>query len=217
MFYTAVMKTQDGRARAQLALSICDNINNIIHCWRDFGPIFGETVFWSKSGALLKNRNSLPHYLFWGDTNIFIAITNNFINYTNTNRTLMKVRENYFDSELIEPAGEPLLLSNGDYLFIYNAANKTNLRNPKPNWNLQYHIGYVILDGKNPLIIKQRSNVPILSPELDWEKCDRMENPFGLTPFVVFIEGWKKINDNKFLVYYQGCDSFMGIGEINIQ
>jgi predicted GH43/DUF377 family glycosyl hydrolase len=49
------------------------------------------------------------------------------------------------------------MLSNGDYLFIYNAANKTTKPNPKPGWNLEYHIGYVILDGNNPTIIKHRS------------------------------------------------------------
>jgi predicted GH43/DUF377 family glycosyl hydrolase len=55
-----------------------------------------------------------------------------------------------------------------------------------------------------------------MSPELSWEKCDNMRQPKGLTPFVVFIEGWKKIDIDTFLVYYQGCDSYTGVGKITV-
>jgi hypothetical protein len=64
MYYTAVMKVGP-RVRAQLSLSYCDKFSQ--DCWRnmkDIGPIFGESVFWSKSGSLII-RNSPPHYLFW--------------------------------------------------------------------------------------------------------------------------------------------------------
>jgi hypothetical protein len=78
----------------------------------------------------------------------------------------------------------------------------------------------------------------VLSPELDWEKCDK--NPEGLTPNVVFVEGtrrplrhcgliapccssplhlagWKKLAEDSFLVWYQGCDSRIGIFHLSVQ
>jgi hypothetical protein len=79
----------------------------------------------------------------------------------------------------------------------------------------------------------------VLSPVLDWEKCDK--NPEGLTPNVVFVEGtrhplpslwfgrtpwcssplhlagWKKLAEDSFLVWYQGCDSRIGIFHLSVQ
>lgn len=79
------------------------------------------------------------------------------------------------------------------------------------------------------------SDVPILSPTEDWEKCDK--NPTGLTPNVVFVEGkhvpqetklmsmsltrffssgWKQIGPDSFLVWYQGCDSRIGLFHLKV-
>jgi predicted GH43/DUF377 family glycosyl hydrolase len=38
----------------------------------------------------------------------------------------------------------------------------------------------------------------------------------GLTPLVVFIEGWKKVAEDSFLVWYQGCDATMGLAELKV-
>lgn len=60
----------------------------------------------------------------------------------------------------------PLLLSTGDYLFFYNSA--------EIGWpddtNTAYHVGYLILDGKDPTQIKVRSETPLMGPEYSWEK-----------------------------------------------
>jgi len=113
----------------------------------------------------------LPHYLFWGDSNIYIATTNDLINYKNTGKTLIETRKGMFDEVLVETGPEPLKLSDGNYLFLYNAAEKTNEVTPRPNWNLKYHIGYLILNGTDPTQVLYRSDKPLFSPVLDWERC----------------------------------------------
>jgi predicted GH43/DUF377 family glycosyl hydrolase len=60
---------------------------------------------------------------------------------------ITKVRNNSFDSVLVEAGPMPLPLSDGNYLFIYNSARK-GYPSKKPNWDMQYNVGWAVLDGK---------------------------------------------------------------------
>jgi len=54
-----------------------------------------------------------------------------------------------------------------------------------------------------------------LQPEEKWETG---ESPFlGLTPNVIFIEAMKKIDENKFLVFYGAADSVIGSAIIEVK
>jgi predicted GH43/DUF377 family glycosyl hydrolase len=50
-----------------------------------------------------------------------------------------------FDSFLVEAGPMPLQLSDGNYLFLYNSA-RHGYPSKKPNWDVQYNVGYLILD-----------------------------------------------------------------------
>lgn len=105
-------------------------------------------------------------------------------------------------------------------MFLYNSARKTDIPNQKPGWNLEYNLGFVILNGRDPTQVLYRSNEPIFSPELDWEKCDNKSGKWaklGLTPLVVFVEGITKIQENRFLITYQGCDSVTSVAQVNVE
>ena len=141
------------------------------------------------------------------------------LNYDLTYEFLLQTRSNFFDSELVEAGPEPIRLTDGNYLFLYNSARKTAIVNPKPGWSLEYNLGWAILDGNDPTQVLARSNQPIFSPSLAWEKCDNTSAEWaarGLTPLVVFVEGWKKTADDTFLVWYQGCDSTTGLAKITV-
>uniref|UniRef100_A0AC35EVI9 Uncharacterized protein n=1 Tax=Panagrolaimus sp. PS1159 TaxID=55785 RepID=A0AC35EVI9_9BILA len=98
---------------------------------------------------------------------------------------LFKTREDYFDSERIEAGPSPLKLNTGDYLFLYNGARK-GFHSVKPNWSMQFNLGYTILAGSDPTQVLDRSEYPLMTPILDWEIGN---SPKYLTPNVVFIGG----------------------------
>jgi predicted GH43/DUF377 family glycosyl hydrolase len=215
MYYSAVSRVVNSTdARSQLALataSVDSDVRNA-SSWTQHGPLFPNR-FWSKSGAVLILSDT-KQYLFFGDKNITIATSENMMDYVDTNVALLQPRPDKFDSELVESGPEPLPLSDGNFLFLYNSARKTILKSMKPGWDLEYNLGFVILDKKDPTKIIYRSNEPIMTPEYDWERCDdRTPQEYknvGLTPNVIFVEGWKKIGVDRFLVIYQGCDAFTG-------
>jgi len=218
MFYTAVTKgttpSDLGDVKAMLSLAINSRNPASRGDWKLLGYVFPE-LKWSKSAALLLSDEQFhKHYLFWGDSDICVATTENLIHYNNTGKCLIKTRSDKFDSQLVESGPEPLRLSDGNYLFLYNSARKADIPNPKPGWDLEYNLGWSILDKRDPTNVLARSEQPILSPELDWEKCDK--SPAGLTPNVVFVEGWRRLADDSFLVWYQGCDSRIGIFHLSV-
>jgi predicted GH43/DUF377 family glycosyl hydrolase len=202
---------------AKLALATCE-----VNCftkanWKYYGPIF-PNLGWSKSGSLLIH-NDTHRYLFFGDSSITIAQTKDLIHYDLSTTDLLKTRSDHFDSALCESGPQPLKLSDNNYLFLYNSAQHVTTPNPKPGWNLQYDLGWAILSHDDPTQVLARSEQPILSPELDWERCDNSSGEWanrGLTPLVVFIEGWKQTAVDTFLVWYQGCDSTMGLAELKV-
>jgi predicted GH43/DUF377 family glycosyl hydrolase len=55
----------------------------------------------------------------------------------------------------------------------------------------------------------QRSDVPILTPELAWEVN-------GLVPRVVFLEAAKPLGNDQFLVFYGGADSVLGSAIVSV-
>lgn len=159
LFYTAY---NGHRATLDLATSLTPLVSS---SWTRHGPIFQNLTINSKSGALLigKSRN----YLFWGDTTIKVATSNTLLSWPQSGgEVLIQPRVDFFDSRLVESGPPPLLLSSGDWLMLYNSAQ---LGWPVKN-STAYHVGWVILDGEDPTIVKQRSSQPLLSPEHDWEK-----------------------------------------------
>ncbi len=215
--YTALGKDPKAGRRAQLALATCQGDCFTKTNWQFYGPIFPD-LFWTKSGSLLVH-NDTHRYLFYGDSSITIAQTKDLIHYNHSHTLLLHTRGDHFDSGLVEAGPQPLKLSDKNYLFLYNSGRHTNIPNLKPRWDTQYNLGWAILDGEDPTQVLARAEEPILSPELDWERCDNSSGVWatrGLTPIVVFIEGWKQVAEDSFLVWYQGCDSSMGLAELKV-
>jgi predicted GH43/DUF377 family glycosyl hydrolase len=90
-------------------------------------------------------------------------------------------RATHFDSKLVESGPPPLRLDDGNYLFFYNSAE---IGWPEDK-SKAYHVGWVIIDGNNPAVILQRSEVALMGPEFSWEKG---EKPYKCNvPNVVFL------------------------------
>jgi predicted GH43/DUF377 family glycosyl hydrolase len=195
--------------------------------WVNHGRLFQDDAKgyqWTKSGAMLI-RDSPPHYLFYGDSSyvagLQYATSNDLLTWTTQPGIWLPVRENSFDSKLVEGSAHPILLPTGDYFMLYNSARQDG-PTPKEGYTLQYNVGWVILNGSNPVEILQRSSEPILTPVLEWEtgmgsNSYAQENR-SLTPRVVFCEGWKLLawTNTSITVelYYGASDSAIGVATV---
>lgn len=127
-----------------------------------------------------------------------------------TGEYLIQTRPDNFDSQLVESGPPPLELANGDYLFFYNSAE---IGWPK-DLTTSYNVGWVILDGIDPTVIKERSLHPLLSPVYSWET--------GTTPYacnapnVIFLEAARPLGGDKFEVFFGGADATIGSAVIQV-
>jgi predicted GH43/DUF377 family glycosyl hydrolase len=92
---------------------------------------------------------------------------------------------------------EPILTDEG-WLVCYHGADPGHA----------YSLALALLDKNDPSIVLDRSHVPLLTPELDWERV-------GFFPNVVFSNGWIQWPDSgNIWVYYGAADSGVGLAEL---
>ncbi len=96
---------------------------------------------------------------------------------------------------------EPILTDEG-WLVCYHGADATH----------SYSLALALLDKDDPSKVLDRSNAPLLQPELVWEKE-------GFFPNVVFSNGWvqwpaQDDEPERIWVYYGAADSGVGVAEL---
>jgi len=161
-------------------------------------------VKWTKSGAIVPDKIDGKYWMYFLGTSADnkdqagLATSTDLLHWTEAMPTpALPVRSGLFDSRVAEPGPAPIVTPNGIVL-IYNAADD----------KLVYRTGIAIFDRNDPRKLLRRSDEPIFSPEKDWEKI-------GQVPNVVFLEGMVQ-QDNRFLFYYGGADTNVGVAEAPI-
>lgn len=91
---------------------------------------------------------------------------------------------------------EPILTDEG-WLVLYHGSDA----------NHRYALALALLDHDEPWRVLDRSDVPLLTPDLPWERE-------GFFPNVVFSNGWIQEPDGRTLVYYGAADSGVGVAEL---
>ncbi|GAB3895437.1 glycoside hydrolase family 130 protein [Spirosoma agri] len=91
---------------------------------------------------------------------------------------------------------EPILTDEG-WLLCYHGADPTHA----------YSLALALLDKNDPATVLDRSDAPLLTPELAWERE-------GFFPNVVFSNGWVQWPDGRIWVYYGAADSGVGLAEL---
>ena len=113
--YYLTYTAYDGHtARLSLATS-----QDLIH-WNKYGPIL-PSWGWSKAGAILPEEINSQYIMYFGDSNMWIAYSDDLINWTVDPNPVMRPRSGYFDANLVEPGPPPVLMEEG-ILLIYNGA-----------------------------------------------------------------------------------------------
>eukprot|EP00817_Percolomonadidae_sp_ATCC50343_P005791 CAMPEP_0117420486 /NCGR_PEP_ID=MMETSP0758-20121206/1807_1 /TAXON_ID=63605 /ORGANISM="Percolomonas cosmopolitus, Strain AE-1 (ATCC 50343)" /LENGTH=366 /DNA_ID=CAMNT_0005202117 /DNA_START=94 /DNA_END=1191 /DNA_ORIENTATION=- len=221
MFYTTSAEKTNGIAYRTLAKASWEN--------GDYTSWSAETILFQsnmdyKSAALHYNASDplSSRLLFSDHQGIVMAQVNNtaFTDWRvlpSTKKYLIQTRVGSFDDYAIKPAANPVSFNSSDgrqlFLMLYNAdIENYSSHTPRPSYSKGTVIGYVIYDTEFNEVF--RSGRSIMSPELDWERCDLKSvsphgtgNVLGLEPNTLFINGMKQLvnEHNQFLVYYAGC------------
>jgi beta-1,2-mannosidase len=228
-----VIETDDGRyvmtytAYDGKTARLCIASSNDLIRWKKHGLAFGKVSrgtfrdTWSKSGAivgqwrngrLVATRVDGQYWMYWGDTDIFIASSGDLIDWTPLERadtpggkprlvSALAPRDRRFDSALVEP-GPPAMLTRDGILLLYNGANRQASGDPKLP-EMAYSGGQVLFDPQDPSAVIARATAPFLTVKTAQETTGQVGN-------VCFVEGLVQLR-GRWLLYYGMGDSRIGV------
>lgn len=215
--YFLTYTAYDGN-KARLLVATSKNL----YKWEKHGPVFfkafnGKYVnWWSKSGSIVseyKNGNAVAvkingkYWMYWGDTNIFLASSNDLINWvpveTDDEKLLVVFgpRKGKFDSDLAEP-GPAAMLTDKGIVLIYNSRNVPS----KGDTSLAegtYAPSQILLSAKDPSKVIDRMETYFMKPEQPYEIN-------GQVGRVCFVEGLVQYK-SKWFLYYGTADSKIAV------
>jgi predicted GH43/DUF377 family glycosyl hydrolase len=212
---------------------------DLVH-WTKHGLAFGKAGdgrfrdLWSKSGAIVCAREGSrlvaariggTYWMYWGESDIFAATSDNLVDWTPVERedvlvkkpthlgagkgtrssfkVVVPTRRGRFDSRLVEP-GPPALLTPRGILFLHNASNDRASGDPSlPDG--AYAGGQVLLDTADPTALLARATDPFFRPLAGEETRGQTANVTFLQGLVFFQGRW--------LLYYGMGDSQIGLAE----
>lgn len=200
---------------------LCLATSTDLYSWKKMGLAFSDKRFrdlWSKSGAILcslvngeiiATKVKDKYWMYWGDTDIFLASSDDLINWTPlTDKKglpvpVLRPRPGMFDSQLVEPGPFALLTDKG-ILLLYNSANSAKNGDPKIK-PMTYSVGQALFSAKNPQRLSGRTKNFLMTPDKPYEIDGQVNN-------VCFLEGmvWDK---NRWLLYYGTADSKIAVAE----
>jgi len=220
--YFLTYTAYDGdKARLMVASS-----TDLFH-WIKHGHAFAEAYDgkyvneWSKSGSIVCRYDNArlndavgpgraiavkingKYWMYWGDTNIFLASSDDLIHWTpiETNekklRTIFGPRNGKFDSDLVEP-GPPAMLTDSGIVLIYNSRNVP----AKGDTSLAegtYAASQILFDKNDPSNVLQRMDTYFMKPDKPYEISGQVNH-------VCFLEGLVNYK-NKWFLYYGTADS----------
>jgi predicted GH43/DUF377 family glycosyl hydrolase len=228
MTYTAF----DGQTARLLVATSTD----LLH-WKKYGSVFAKAYNgkyadkWSKSGSIVstyKNGQAVAtkingkYWMYWGDTQIWTATSDNLIDWTPVEmkageqtpvklrsqaanmpqlKVVLPTREGKFDSDLVE-SGPPAMLTDKGILLIYNSRNM-QAYGDKSLPDGTYTAGQVLFDKNDPTKILKRVNTYFMRPEKLYEITGQVNQ-------VCFLEGLTQFK-NKWYLYYGTGDSKIAV------
>jgi len=206
---------------------------DLIH-WTKHGSVFknadgGKYInYWSKSGSIIctakgdklaATKIKGKYWMYWGESNIYMATSDNLIDWTPIPETdpskksfdslrnyeafkiLFSPRKKKFDSELVEP-GPPAMITKDGIRFIYNSKNSPDYGD-KTLPDGVYAAGQILLDKNDPARVIDRCNQNFFKPGKPYEITGQVNN-------VCFLEGLVPFK-GKWFLYYGTADSKIAV------
>jgi len=171
---------------------------------------------WSKSGSIVckyENGKAVAaringkYWMYWGDTDIFLATSDDLINWTPIESSTGKLfavfgpRRGKFDSDLVEP-GPPAMLTDSGVVLIYNSRNM-RLKGDTSLADGTYAASQILLDKNDPSKVLQRMDNYFIKPDKPYEIS-------GQVNWVCFVEGLVNYK-GKWILYYGTADSKIAV------
>lgn len=191
--------------------------------WKKHGAVFrnayrGQFVNkWTKSGAIVTRleggklvaaRINGKYWMYFGDTHIFAATSDNLVEWTplltEDGKDFLPIfspRERMFDSDLVEP-GPPAMITDKGILLLYNSRNHAEKGDPLLPAGT-YTAGQVLMDPNDPTRVIYRTDDYFFRPTQPYEITGQVNN-------VCFLEGLVFFKDTWFL-YYGTADSKIAV------
>lgn len=213
MTYTAY----DGdKARLLIATS-----EDLYH-WIKHGHVFAKAFTgkyvneWSKSGSIVckyENEKAVAvkingkYWMYFGDTNIFLASSEDLINWTpivdNNGKWIVVFgpRRGKFDSDLVEP-GPPAMLTDKGIVLIYNSRN-VPIKGDTGLSEGTYAVSQILFDKNDPSKTIDRMDSYFMKPDKPYEISGQVNH-------VCFAEGLVNFK-NKWWLYYGTADSKIAV------
>jgi len=191
---------------AQLALATSDDLRR----WERRGVIMPANrgrwnVHWTKSGAILDQPVGGRYWMYYmadaagAYDQTGVAWSEDLLHWREAlDAPVLPRRPGRFDSRVVEPGPPPVMTPDG-ILLVYNGADD----------RLAYRTGWALFDRADPTRLIARSEAPIFAPERRWERE-------GQVPSVVFVEGLVR-EGSRWLFYYGGADTYVGVAEAFMQ
>ncbi len=229
--YILTYTAYDGTTARLFVASSADLVN-----WTKHGSVFGKAEdgkyadIWSKSGSIITRREgdkliatriNGKYWMYWGESNIYAASSDNLIDWTpvpeedpakrsydslrkhETFKVVFSPRKGMFDSYLVEP-GPPAILTKKGILFIYNSRNDPEHGDTSIAKGT-YAGGQILADVNDPMKVLERTDKNFIRPDKPFEITGQVNN-------VIFLEGLVPFR-NKWFIYYGTADSKIGVAE----
>ena len=228
MTYTAY----DGQTARLLEATSKD----LLH-WTKCGSVFAKAYggkyakLWSKSGSIVSvYKAGQPvavkvngkYWMYWGDTQIWCAYSDNLIDWTPIEmkagehppvklrsqaltmpdlKVVLSTREGKFDSDLVE-SGPPAMLTDKGIRLIYNSRNMQAYGDKSLPDGI-YTAAQVLFDKNDPTKIIDRMDTWFMRPEKPYEITGQVNQ-------VCFLEGLTEFK-NVWYLYYGTADSKIAV------
>ena len=213
--YIMTYTSYDGKT-ARLSIASSTDLTS----WTKHGLVFKSEKYkdnWSKSGAIvveskggkqIAKKINGKYWMYFGDTNLFLASSDDLINWEVSenaeNQKMISVlhpRMGYFDSRLVEPGPYALYKDEG-ILLIYNGSNAANFNDPNLS-KFTYAAGQALFDKNAPYKLIDRTDNYFIHPDKAYEKIGEVNE-------VCFVEGLVYFK-NKWFLYYGTADSKIAV------
>lgn len=213
-YYLTYTAYDGDKARLLIASS-----NDLYH-WTKHGHAFkndsAEINKWNKSGSIVCKyakgkaiavKINGKYCMYWGDTNIFLAVSDDLISWypvaddKGKTRRIFGPRPKKFDSDLVEP-GPAAMLTDKGIVLIYNSRNVTS----KGDASLAegtYAASQILFDKKDPMKIIDRMETYFIKPDKPYEITGQVNH-------VCFVEGLVNYK-GKWFLYYGTADSKIAV------